>query len=507
MHYLRAQTTGNYETKTLLGKEYLVVPVVAMIEGVRFGANQKSGELGLANEFGKFTAGWNTSPVVLGHPKVDDEFVSAGDPEVLMDYHLGSVFNTQLDDDKLKMEAWLDLEAKDKGDEFEDVFTRIENNETIEVSVGFFTEVESTKGTFKGQKYTGIWRNIVPDHLAFLKSGEIGACSVEDGCGTPRTNQKKGNIMPLANAKRAVSDLMTKKKKKGSYNEGAECPCGGTPTDCTCAHEVVLTTQAVADDAPERAERSALRAHIIESLRTQEIPSDLLSSDIIRALRDMLAETHEWSYVLGFTTEYVVYEVWKSTGYQSYRQDFSINSDGEVTFTSEPREVRLISKIVTVGDSSGDVNVNSNPNKETTMPKEETAPKAQQTEETTSAPTEAPKTEPAAEQPHEPTAQAKKVLTAQEYINEAPAEIREVLQSSLALQTKRKNDLIANLKSTGRCQFADEYLVAQSLETLENLAKLSNVPSYEGAAVPTRTQVSESGAVDAPKVFEAKTVE
>ena len=42
------------ETKVFMGEDYLVVPVVAMVEGVRFGANQEDPELGLASEFGKY---------------------------------------------------------------------------------------------------------------------------------------------------------------------------------------------------------------------------------------------------------------------------------------------------------------------------------------------------------------------------------------------------------------------------------------------------------------------
>src|SRR5688500_17448146 len=102
---IRAQVDPNVRTQTCLGIEYVVVPVVAMIEGVRFGANQTSGELGLASEFGKFPVGWNNRPCTVGHPKVGGDFVSANTPDVLSSWSFGVTMNTQLDGDKLKMEA------------------------------------------------------------------------------------------------------------------------------------------------------------------------------------------------------------------------------------------------------------------------------------------------------------------------------------------------------------------------------------------------------------------
>lgn len=187
---IKAHTDGPGAVKTMLNKKYFVVPVVAMIEGVRFGANQTSGELGLAKEFGKFVDGWNNRPVVLNHPQVDDSFVSASAPGVMDDYFMGWTQNTSMVDGKLKMQAWLDLSRQTATPNIQETFQRLKSNKRTEISVGFFTDVEETEGEFKGQEYTGIWRNIVPDHLAILH-GEIGACSIADGCGAARVNAKK----------------------------------------------------------------------------------------------------------------------------------------------------------------------------------------------------------------------------------------------------------------------------------------------------------------------------
>lgn len=529
---LRAQTTAGYETRTFMGKEYYVVPVVAMIEGVRFGAAQTSGELGLASEFGKFAAGWNTSPAVLSHPQVDGQFVSAGDPSILETYYLGEIFNTQVDDKKLRMEAWLDVDIRDRDEDTQRVFERVENGEIIEVSVGFFTEVEEAKGKFKGQSYTGIWRNVVPDHLAFLKEGEIGACSVADGCGSPRTNSKDSDMNKDDKNKtkgkaKAKAYTQTETDSSSSTGEAVDCACQGEKAqtevvnnaECSCKTQNKQAVQILrTNSAAGTEETRLLRAQEIAALNhfiTQAIPSDLLSTDIIRSLGEALKDKYEWPFIIGYTNEYVVFESYRENhGWELFRQNFSISSDGEVSFTSEPEEVRLITKIV----GAGEVNVNSNPSKENPMSNKATKVQTETAETTaaTDTATDANKpaekaaetTEtPAAATAETPATQASKPVTTEEYINSAPAEIREVLQSSLSLHNSRKNTLIANLKSTGRCKMTDAFLKAQSLESLENLAELAAVPSYDGAAAPIRSQAAgDDGAVPpAPKVFEKKT--
>lgn len=202
---VNGKTTGKYEIRTLFGREHIVVPVVAMIEGVRFGANQSDAELCLAQEFGKFPEGWNNRPVVMGHPVIQegDEmmFVSAGSAGILEQYYIGITQASIVSNKKLKMQAWLDLSVAEASERHQEMFDRIENGDVIEVSVGFFTDVEDKKGRYQGEDYAGVWRGIVPDHLAFLAQGVPGACSVEDGCGAPRINQK-GNFMPKAVADR-----------------------------------------------------------------------------------------------------------------------------------------------------------------------------------------------------------------------------------------------------------------------------------------------------------------
>ena len=79
----RAQMGGSLRTNTLYGKDQLIVPVVALVEGVLQAMNAATPELALAEEFGKFPAGWNGRPVVMNHPIIDKNPVSANSPSVL----------------------------------------------------------------------------------------------------------------------------------------------------------------------------------------------------------------------------------------------------------------------------------------------------------------------------------------------------------------------------------------------------------------------------------------
>ena len=170
--------------ETFDGREYLVVPVVALVEGVLQAMNAPTPELALVEEFGKVPDSWNGRPIVMNHPVVNNIPVSANSPAVLEEYQFGLVFNARIEDSSLKVEAWLDkAKIESLGGEVADTLDRINNGDLVEVSTGLFTGTEVSKGRFNGREYQAIWRNIIPDHLAFLSDGVLGACSGEDGCG------------------------------------------------------------------------------------------------------------------------------------------------------------------------------------------------------------------------------------------------------------------------------------------------------------------------------------
>lgn len=168
-------------TETFNDREYLVVPVVALVEGVVHAMNAGSPEFVAAEEFSRAPQGWNGRPLFYGHPMNGDSPVSGNSPDVLEEKAIGLVFNTRLKSKKLSMEAWIDVEkAKEVAP---DLIDRVNKGDAIEISVGVFVETDDTEGIFEGKKYLGAWHDIVPDHLALLPKGDEGACSVEMGCG------------------------------------------------------------------------------------------------------------------------------------------------------------------------------------------------------------------------------------------------------------------------------------------------------------------------------------
>ena len=76
--------TGEIRVGTFQKRSHLVVPVVALVEGVLHPANTAQPEFVPANVIAQAPQGWNGRPVVVGHPQINNEFVSANcSPEIL----------------------------------------------------------------------------------------------------------------------------------------------------------------------------------------------------------------------------------------------------------------------------------------------------------------------------------------------------------------------------------------------------------------------------------------
>lgn len=179
--------TGEIRTAEFDGTEHIVVPVVALVEGVIQAMNAPFPELVLADRFSVAPSGWNGRPVFLGHPlNALGGPVSGNSPDVL-ETSFGKIFGTHVSDKRLLMEAWLDpKKAKAVSEDAAALIERVLAKEMIEISTGAFIVMKDAIGTHKGKQYRGLWDIIIPDHLALLPEGTRGACSIEMGCGTPR---------------------------------------------------------------------------------------------------------------------------------------------------------------------------------------------------------------------------------------------------------------------------------------------------------------------------------
>jgi hypothetical protein len=183
--------TGEIRTAKYDGRDHLVVPVVAMVEGVVWASNSEVPEFVPAEELAETPQQWNGRGCFAGHPRDNNTQVTANTPRTL-ENSFGTVFDTSsseriLKTRRLEMRAYLDpAKALALGPKEINVVERLRAGERVEVSVGCYVEAEDKDGEFNGLTYHGIWHNIVSDHLAFLGEDEQGACSDTAGCGAPR---------------------------------------------------------------------------------------------------------------------------------------------------------------------------------------------------------------------------------------------------------------------------------------------------------------------------------
>lgn len=172
------------------GREFLVVPVVAVREKVLRCANcHPEGEFLPASEIEESLVAWEGRPVTMDHPKQGDEFVTANSVEALRRYKVGRFHTVHMDGVALKGEMWLDTSRARHVLGGSQAVKRLEANELVEVSTAYFGDREKKKGRHEGESYAFVQRRVLPDHLAILLN-DRGACSIEDGCGAPRLNRE-----------------------------------------------------------------------------------------------------------------------------------------------------------------------------------------------------------------------------------------------------------------------------------------------------------------------------
>lgn len=487
---------------TFQGRQYLVVPVVAIVEGVLQGANSEVPELALANQFGRHLGGWNGRPVVMNHPQdAEGDFVSANAPDVLDNWAFGSMFDAVVKDNKLIVDAWLDVEkANELGGDFQSTVERIQNGTMVEVSVGVFVNLIEKKGKYGGKNYQAIWTEVVPDHLALLSEGITGACSNEAGCGTPRVNVLRANVNPgvmdmsiragqqpskkevKADNNETSGEVKTTSAKATSPTEGHDsslqdmsCGCNASGGTCSCSN----SAPAVLNDL-----QVAKALARMSRLSVNGIPAERFSKDIYSAIRTAVYKKFPYSYCYGYTADFVVFEGYdeKTETFAYYKVGIDVDANLNVTFTSDPVEVVLATTVIDVGQEEiTAMEKNAGGNADTT------------TTTTTTATAETPA--PAA--PTVNAASAPVQLTVEQFISAAPAEIQAVLQEGMRVQTERRTAVVKALQETGRCQFTEDQLSAMTLENLEKLQTLASVPTFQGQGVP-RVIVNNASREEAP---------
>lgn len=177
---------------TFEGRPQLVVPVIALVGDSVFRPLHSDGpEFVPLSLLEQAPGSWDGRPIVANHPANGTE--SANTPKNRESLVYGAIYNTRVDDKKLKMDVWLDRErATAIGGDAALTIELLDAGQMVEVSVGARTILVRDPGVSPtGVAYEYRWDTAVwPDHLATLPQS-TGACSIEDGCGALRAAQLK----------------------------------------------------------------------------------------------------------------------------------------------------------------------------------------------------------------------------------------------------------------------------------------------------------------------------
>lgn len=288
--------TGKVRKEKLQGRDYYVAPASMLVPGV---LNGSRGPVYYPEEEASLEPQiWNHVPLVVYHPMENGKFVSARSPEVLEKYGVGLVLRAGFNG-KLRSEAWFDIDNTRRVDER--VLQSLENNEPLELSTGLSAELEPAEegAVYNGRSYTHIARNFKPDHLAVLPD-QVGACSLDDGCGV------------LANAQ--TSGCACELPSSSSWSEVGSM-------------ETVLANVDVSYDQHMEEVRSAFyQAHPTTYDPKTGYPES-------------------YCYVIAVFDDYVVYcEDYREDGHmetQLYRQNYTVKG-GKVAMSGSPKPVRRV---------------------------------------------------------------------------------------------------------------------------------------------------------------------
>jgi hypothetical protein len=249
------------------GREHLVVPVVALVEGVVRAMNSNGPEMVRAEKFLKQPIGWNGRPVFHGHPMRNGKPVSGNLPEILASQRIGVVFNSHGADNKLKMEAWIDTTRCESI--APELLSRAKAGEPIEISVGTFVDTIEETGVFNNKRYASSWNEIVPDHLALLPEDQEGACSRKMGCGV-RVAAGNGSNQYSHVAAQAAHEAAA-----NAHEKAAAATSDPNGMMATQAHELSKTAAIASHNVSGKPEAEATKALAAASAAVKSAQSNI----------------------------------------------------------------------------------------------------------------------------------------------------------------------------------------------------------------------------------------
>jgi hypothetical protein len=453
--------SGNTRREEMEGRRYIVAPMVMMTEGVHHGSE---GPLFYSGDvLGHTPAVWNSKPIVVYHPTINGQGVSACSKEVFESSKVGVIMNATFDG-RLKAEAWIEEERLSVVDKGEDIRHALNTSTPMEVSTGVFTHTDGTPGEWNGETFNASVMSTGPDHLAFLPD-QIGACSVADGAGLCVNSEGRLDMPELIRlASNAANESISR------------------------VFAAVTANGSMSFDQTQQSLRTAIYK---------------------RLGYDENSDAGPWVWIADVYATEFIYEL----AGQFYRLSYTTGESGVALSPDEPVEVMRQTNYVPVqpviANSEKDVDMKDLVDKliantasgwtekdraslmtfsETQLKglvaNAEATPAADEDEDETPATPPAATPEPAtAPATPEPNANAAPVTpqTTEQYIANAPPAIREMLSEGLTANNHIRTGLIKTITANEGNTFSPEALAEFSLGQLQAMAKLA---APTGNAVP-----------------------
>jgi hypothetical protein len=274
------------------GRDWIVVNGVPIVEGVLKNVFVPM------SEFGAFVKDWNDVPLVLRHPDPSKNDGAAKTPDVDVPV-IGRFYNAKLDEANKRLigEFWLDKVVLDSLDDGKSILNAIKNNRQVEVSTGYHAMIELKSGKHGDKKYSGIHRNLHPDHIAILPD-QTGACSVKDGCGINRNS---------ADAETIINSCQCQKGNSAMKNNL-------DPIREETVFHINMSSKGMSLDEQAQAIREAFRESVRPKTANIANPSIKLDG----------------AWVRDVYSDHVIAEM----GGKLYRAEFTRTEDGSITFNA-----------------------------------------------------------------------------------------------------------------------------------------------------------------------------
>lgn len=425
------------------GKDYLVAPVVLLVEGVHNEFYYPAEEMKLTAHL------WNGVDVPVLHPQDEEgNFISVtSHPKIIEDCCIGRLWNVRYEEGdnthppRLKGEVWIDREKLNKisPESFELMAT-----DKMEVSTGLIATEDGLSGAWKDESYLSTLSGFIPDHLALLP-GEFGACSREDGCGIRANKFTKGadrlaklDLFLNESLKKIELNFLSNKESFGQVKEAIQAKLNGM-------------------DQPNK----------------QPVP-----------LFHYLESTYD---------DYFIYEVMGSDGNGLFKLNYTINENGEAEFSGDPVPIKRVQSYEEIKTNKRRTKSMSNgkeccaelidaliANEATQYTEDHRGMLEELPEDVLKVMAEVPKVE--KEEETDPTDETVTEPSNEEAI-QAAVEKRiandPIMQEQKRLYDQKKESLIQGLLANKRNEFTEEELKAKDIRELERLSSLAQVdPDY-----------------------------